>query len=1030
MTTLPRAPFTASALFVRSVVFCLIALSVPLVARAATLRARTDSDAIAAADRIVRGRVESVRTEQRPGGGLIETVARVRVVDDYTGGGETVLEVRELGGTVGATTLHIPGAARFIEGDEILVLVERTRSGWRPSAMGHSVYGVRDSATGPELIRQNTGGHAAGAAGPARRSVASFDALVERVRARRPVRLVSPRASAPASAPATTGTPAYEEFRLLGAMRWHEADGGTPVLWYRNTLTLAPVSTGNGDAELQHVMTAWTTPEAGALTLVAGGTRLVQASRLLNCTSPPTPGGGLITYEDPDDDITTSGVIAIGGACSTSSVTRTVNGTSFSKITYGFVIFTTRAEMPQLSDSLFFARVHEHEVGHAIGLGHTPTDGSVTSAPSNIMYSSCCQSSTPVPPAIGSDDLAGLAFIYPEAAEPAPTCTFSVSPTALSVSSGGGAVGPVTVNTGSACTWSVASAAAWLTVAGPGTRTGPGTVSLSAEPNTGASRTGALAVAGATVSVQQAALPVVPPPAPPAPTSVTDTDRDGDGLADAWEIQVGLDPTSATGADGARGDPDGDGLDNLAEYQQQLHPLGRVQRYLAEGVQSDFFSTRIALVNPSSTATAYVQLRFAGSGDTPGGGPARSHWVTIAPRRRATVDVAAVAGVAGAFATTIEASTLVVADRVVSWDGSGYGSHAESATVAPRTTWYFAEGATMGGFNTFYLLLNPGTTPADVTITYLRAGHAPRTIKYEVAPGARVTVWVDKERWSDGDNLEAAEVSARIDATAPIIAERAMYLDSAGQLFSAGHDSIGLAEPSTRWFLAEGATGPYFDLFILLANPSAQPADTRLRFLLGDGTVIEHRETVPAFSRATVWVDALGADAALIARNPTYARLADTAVSTEIIVDNGVGVLVERSMWWPGDASTWAEAHNSGGVTEAGTRWALAEGEVGGARNTRTYVLVANPNAEAATITVTMLSEQQEPQVQTYTVPANSRFNLPLGETGFFPAAVGRRVGLLVESSGVPVVVERAMYSDAPGQAWAAGNNAVATRLP
>jgi hypothetical protein len=30
----------------------------------------------------------------------------------------------------------------------------------------------------------------------------------------------------------------------------------------------------------------------------------------------------------------------------------------------------------------------------------------------------------------------------------------------------------------------------------------------------------------------------------------------------------------------------------------------------------------------------------------------------------------------------------------------------------------------------------------------------------------------------------------------------------------------------------------------------------------------------------------------------------------------------------------------------------------------------------------------------------------------------------------VPVVVERAMYADAGGQGWAAGTNAVATKLP
>ncbi|MDI6774057.1 MAG: matrixin family metalloprotease [Verrucomicrobiota bacterium] len=43
-------------------------------------------------------------------------------------------------------------------------------------------------------------------------------------------------------------------------------------------------------------------------------------------------------------------------------------------------------------------------------------------------------------------------------------------------------------------------------------------------------------------------------------------DSDGDTLPDDWEIAHGLDPLVATGADGADGDPDGDGLSNIYEY--------------------------------------------------------------------------------------------------------------------------------------------------------------------------------------------------------------------------------------------------------------------------------------------------------------------------------------------------------------------------------------------------------------------------------------------------------------------------------
>ena len=148
----------------------------------------------------------------------------------------------------------------------------------------------------------------------------------------------------------------------------------------------------------------------------------------------------------------------------------------------------------------------------------------------------------------------------------------------------------------------------------------------------------------------------------------------------------------------------------------------------------------------------------------------------------------------------------------------------------------------------------------------------------------------DEEFPGLGKALAASDVSAVFEVlnAQPIIVERAMYLDVPGQPFGAGHESAGITAPANEWFLAEGATGSYFDLFVLIANPGTSDAQVEATYLLPDGTTVVKRHTVGATSRFNIWVDL------------EDARLADTAVSTTIRSTNGVPVIVERAMWWPG----------------------------------------------------------------------------------------------------------------------------------
>ena len=491
--------------------------------------------------------------------------------------------------------------------------------------------------------------------------------------------------------------------------------------------------------------------------------------------------------------------------------------------------------------------------------------------------------------------------------------------------------------------------------------------------------------------------------------AVTADDQDGDGLPDAWETQFGLNPASAAGRQGAAGDADGDGRTNAEELAAGTHPAGAFVRYFAEGATSAFFATQIALANPSATTAATALLRFLKAD-----GGVVTHSVEVPAGARRTVDVAGVPGMSAAeFATVIESNTLLVADRTLEW-GGGYGGHAEASISGARTTWFLAEGATHSGFDLFYLVQNPNASAVDVQVTYLLpAPTAPIVKNYTVPANSRFNIWVD----TDDPRLASTDVSAVISSSAPVIVERAMYLNSGGVLFAAGHDSAGVAAPGTSWFLAEGATGQYFDLFVLIANPSFTDAIVEARFLLPSGATVTKTYTVAAQSRFNIWVD-LEDDA-----------LADTAVSTTLTSTNGVPIIVERTMWWPGDTG-WQEAHNSPGARETGTKWGLAEGEQGGVSGRETYVLIANASAAAGSARVTLLFEDGTSVARTFPLNPNSRFNVAIGAE--FPEAAGRRFGVTVESLGAApaqVVVERAVYWNANGVAWAAGTNALATRL-
>jgi autotransporter-associated beta strand protein len=431
--------------------------------------------------------------------------------------------------------------------------------------------------------------------------------------------------------------------------------------------------------------------------------------------------------------------------------------------------------------------------------------------------------------------------------------------------------------------------------------------------------------------------------------------------------------------------------------------------YLAEGATGTFFDTDLLIANPHAVAVT-ATITFL-----PQDAPAQTITRAIEPMTRVTISVDEIPGLESVALSTVVAShatTPLVVERTMTWDASAYGAHTEKATAGAARGWIFAEGSEGGAdgfFRTFILLANPDTAPNVATVEYLREGESPLVRTYDLPPLSRVTVTA-----ADDPELVGRSFGTSVVFDRPGVAERAMYFGT-NPIWTGGHGSAGATRLSDVWFLAEGATGDGFDTFILVANPFAVETEVQFTFFSENGEPATLEKTVPAKSRLTVNIEA---DMPGLPLGP---------VATQVL--STLPVVAERAQYWPLTPDRWVEAHNSFGVTEPAMKWGLAEGRSGGAEGYQTFILLANPGDEPATVTLAFLADGASlaPVNRTIVVPAERRVTVPAEAPE--PSSTVTTFGTLL-TADQPIVVERAMYWNADGQVWAAGTNATATRLP
>lgn len=297
-------------------------------------------------------------------------------------------------------------------------------------------------------------------------------------------------------------------------------------------------------------------------------------------------------------------------------------------------------------------------------------------------------------------------------------------------------------------------------------------------------------------------------------------------------------------------------------------------------------------------------------------------------------------------------------------------AHGSIGVTHPGTTWYLPEGATAGGFETWVLIMNPGSSTADVGLEYQTESGSVAGPRLNIRPGTRQTVCVS-------DTVQTYDVSTMVTSDEPVVAERAVYYKGR----TCAHDSIGVALPANNWYLAEGATAGGFETWVLVMNPGEDDANVQLGYQTEAGEVPGPSLVLKPGTRQTV-------------------NVSDTVWTHEVStrVTSDAPVVAERAMYFGGRTC----AHDSIGTTGPTDRWYLAEGATDG--GFETWVLVQNPQELTAHVMLTYMTGEGEVAGPVLELAPRSRETVNVADT------VQTYNVSTVVTSDVPVVAERAMY--------------------
>ncbi len=412
--------------------------------------------------------------------------------------------------------------------------------------------------------------------------------------------------------------------------------------------------------------------------------------------------------------------------------------------------------------------------------------------------------------------------------------------------------------------------------------------------------------------------------------------------------------------------------------------------YFAEGYTGGSFQTWLTLANPGAT-DAHVTVDYLLNHGTP---VQKSYLVKANSRFTILVN--------SEIGNNLEVSMVVTSDQPIIAERPMYftytnlpspvpgGSDVVGATSLSQDFDFGYLDTTKGHDDTWLTILNPDPTNAmTVTIQYFsQAGGTPTQITHTVAANSRGTVFVN------GD-VPSGQYSALVHLSLPGLVERPLYLKDSTTNFTGSADVIGVAQPQTDWYFAEGYVSSTFTERYIVSNPTTNVADVTVTFFQGSGAPVTTSFSLNPGAQHIVLVS----------------QFVQGNNSAHVGSTNGVAILAERfiSFKYTGPTGTTSSASIPGasdvlGANAPGNLFYFAEGYTGG--QFAEYLTIENPDpTNTAVVTVTFLSANgQAPLVRVYTVAPSTRFTL------FTNGVLNNQSFSMVVESNVAIVAERPMY--------------------